>query len=357
MHSTDLDRRRLCTALASTAACGLGMHSSLALTERTGLCIDVHQHYLPEFYRQAAAAAGLSQPDGIPGLPKWDVQSALDIMDRRNIGTGVLSISSPGVHFGDVVAAQSLARAVNEAGAKAVSMHPKRFGLFASLPLPDMDVSLRELEYALDTLHADGIALETNHRGIYLGDARFEPLFNELNRRGALVFIHPTSPYCPTCQGTDKPGLRYPAPMLEFMFDTTRAITHLILSGTLQRNPKVRIIVPHAGAALPTLSDRIVGIIPALGIKNTPSGAQVLEQLRGLYYDLAGLPVPKMLDALLMTTTTDHLLYGSDWPFTVEPVVTHLRELFDATPRFDAATRQMIVRDNALKLLPRLRVT
>lgn len=356
------ERRNFCRDMTLLGAAGLGMtdlmvQSNAIAAQRNTMpaCIDVHQHYVPDVYRRAAEAAGHGKPDGMPAIPRWDRQMALDMMDRCNIGSGVLSISSPGVHFGDAAAARSLARAVNEEGAGLVAKYPTRFGLFASIPLPDVDAALREIEYSLDVLHADGIALKTNHHGIYLGDARFDPIFAELNRRAAVIFIHPTSPYCPACQAAPgETGIGYPAPMIEFMFETTRAITHLVFSGTLQRYPRLRIIVPHAGATLPTLSDRIAGMIPALGLTQPPSTEQVLASLRGLYYDLAGHAVPKMLDALLLTTEVKHLLYGSDWPFTSDTKVSQLQEQLANTERFDAQQRLLIARTNALSLLPRL---
>jgi 6-methylsalicylate decarboxylase len=313
--------------------------------------IDVHAHYVPDFYRRAAEAAGHLKPDGMPGFPDWNLPTTLAMMDEVQIATAVLSISSPGVHFGDDAAARDLARKVNEAGADAVSKHPARFGLFASLPLPDVAGSLREIEYALDVLQADGIVLKTNHQGIYLGDRYFDAVFAELNRRHAVVFIHPTSVHCPTCQG----ALPYPRSMLEFMFDTTRAITHLIFSGSLARYSQLQIIVPHAGAALPLLSDRIAGMVPILNIDNAPSSEQVLAQLRRLYYDLAGNAVPKMIDSLLATTDISHLLYGSDWPFTPAPLVRQFASMIEASKIFDARALTQIHHGNALALLPRLR--
>ena len=311
--------------------------------------IDVHAHFVPEFYRQAAVAAGQLKPDGMPAWPAWDLGAALAVMDRLEIATAVLSISSPGVHFGDDPAARALARAVNEAGAHAVATHPARFGLFASLPLPDVDASLRELEFALDTLHADGIVLLTNYRGAHLGDARFEPVFAELDRRAAVVFIHPTAP-CAACVS----DLPYPAPMIEFMFEPTRAVTHLIFSGTLARHPNVRFIVPHAGAAVPTLSDRIAGLIPALGIANAPAPEEVFALLRRLHFDLAGYAVPKMLPSLLAIVPVQQILYGSDWPYTPEGVVRRLAAQIDATALIDADAKALILRTNATRLIARL---
>ena len=314
--------------------------------------IDVHAHFLPGFYRQAVAAARYDPPDGIPALPGWDVDAALAMMDGLDVRTAMLSISSPGVHFGDDAAARALARAVNEEGAKAVSDHPGRFGLFAALPLPDVDGALAETAYAFDTLGADGVAVETNHLGIYMGDRRLDPLFAELNRRRAVVFMHPTSPSCPCCQTL---SLGYPRPMIEFMFETTRAVANLLLSGTLDRFPDIRLIVPHAGAAVPVLADRIVGLAPALNLSESVEPDQVFATLRRLYYDLAGFPLPRLLPALLQIADPGRILYGSDWPFTPLPLVARLTGELDATPLLDGAARRCAMHDNALDLFPRLR--
>lgn len=314
--------------------------------------IDVHAHYLPPDYRRLAAEAGHDKPDGMPGLPEWDPERAIDFMDRMNIRAALLSISSPGVHFGNDEAARSLARYVNEEGAKAARNFPGRFGLFASLPLPDIDGALAEIGYAFDELQADGIVLESNHHGIYLGDAKFEAVFAELNRRRAVVFIHPTSPNCPGCLDL---SMGYPRPMMEFLFDTTRAVMNLILSGTLDRYPNMRIIVPHAGAALPILADRIVGLSPALGFAQPVSETDLLGKLGDLYYDLAGMPVPRLLSVLQQIANPKRILYGSDWPFTPDPLVQALATKLSETPLLDAEDRQRIYRDNALALFPRLR--
>ena len=313
--------------------------------------IDVHAHFLPAFYRTAAAAAGHERPDGMPGLPDWDAAAAIAMMDRLSIRTAMLSISSPGVHFGDDGAARDLARAVNEEGARAARAHPGRFGLFAAVPLPDIDGALAEAAHALDVLNADGIGVETNHHGLYMGDRRLDPLFAELNRRKAVVFMHPTSPTCPCCQTF---SLGYPRPMLEFMFETTRAVTNLILSGTLARYPDIRLIVPHGGATLPVLADRIVGLMPALHLENAGPSEDFYKALRALYFDLAGMPLPRQLPALLTLADPDRIFYGSDWPFTPLPIVAKLAEALEATALLTESQRKRILHDNALALFPRL---
>jgi predicted TIM-barrel fold metal-dependent hydrolase len=214
--------------------------------------IDVHAHFLTGSYVAQARAGGHDVPDGMPAWSDWSAAAHLELMDQIGIDAAVLSVSSPGIHFGDDAAARQLAREVNDAGARIVRDHPGRFGLFASLPLPDTDGAVAEIGYAFDTLGADGIVLDTNAHGIYPGDQQLDPVRAELARRRAVVLLHPTSPPC-----WQQTALGRPRPMIEFIFDTARAVTDLILSGTLIRHPGMRIIVPHGGGALPLLADRI----------------------------------------------------------------------------------------------------
>ncbi|MBE8591937.1 amidohydrolase [Pseudomonas sp. MAFF 301449] len=315
--------------------------------------IDVHAHYIPDNYRQALEAAGHSKPSGMPGIPAWSVEQHLSMMDNLGIQTSMLSISAPGLHFGDDQAARKLARYCNEEGAKAVHAHPDRFGLFAVLPLPDVEGSIIELDYALDVLHADGVVLETNFHGLYLGDERLERLFSLLNQRKTTLFIHPTDPHCPCCQDNKalKP-LNYPSPMMEYMFETTRAVFNLILSGTLDRYPDIKVIVPHAGAAVPILAERVAAF-GAFVLEHKPE-KPLHESLRRLYYDLAGFPESVALDALLKIADPTHLLYGSDWPFTPEPLAKNLVTKLDETPLISTSLHNAIMRNNALAMFPRL---
>ncbi|MFF4656241.1 amidohydrolase family protein [Streptomyces sp. NPDC001381] len=243
--------------------------------------IDVHAHYITPRLRAAMQAAGHGQPDGMPALPDWSPEAALAAMDRTGIAAALLSVSSPGVHYGDDDDARALARAVNDEGASLVQAHPGRFGLLASLPLPDLPGALAETRHALDDLGADGITLLTSYAGRHLGDPCYEALMAELDRRSAVVLLHPTSPPC-----WEATGLGRPRPMLEFPFETTRAVTHLVLGGVLERYPGIRFIVPHAGGTLPALADRIAAFALASG--GPP--VDVLGALRGLYYDAPASP-------------------------------------------------------------------
>jgi 6-methylsalicylate decarboxylase len=278
--------------------------------------IDIHAHFLPPQYRDALAAAGIDQPDGFPRVPMWSAADHLAVMDRLGIDVSMLSVSSPGVQFGTGVSssdAVGLARHVNDVAAATITDHPGRFGAFASVPLHNIDESLAEIERALDGLKLDGINVLTNVDGVYLGDASLEPIMAELDRRRSTVFIHPTSPACWECT-----SLGFPRPMIEFPFDTTRAVTNMLLSGTLTRHPHIRWIVPHAGGTLPFLASRIAGISVLLGADDP---ADVITQLRRLYYDLAGSASAPVVTALLALVDRGQVLYGSDWPFTPEPAV------------------------------------
>ena len=359
MTTTKNDRRGFLAGGASLlAASAVSPHAGAA--PGPARRIDVHAHYLPEKYRSALAAAGHSKPSGMPGIPGWSVDQHVGMMDRLGIEASVLSISAPGLHFGDDATARGLARYCNEEGAKAVQAHPKRFGLFASLPLPDVDGALKELNYAFDDLHADGVVLESNFNGVYLGDRKLDPVFAELNHRKAKLFIHPTNPDCPCCQGkvpgqdaASLPPIGYPFPMIEFMFETTRAVFNLILSGTLARFPDIQIIVPHAGAVVPVLADRVAGLSPALGLPQKLDVTAFYAALRGMYYDLAGFPLPRQLLPLLEIADPKRILYGSDWPYTPEPLVAALAAKLDSSPLMTDAMRQDFMRNNALALFPK----
>ncbi|TXN29464.1 amidohydrolase family protein [Lacisediminihabitans profunda] len=317
----------------------------------TNTRIDVHAHFVPEHYRHALAAAGHDHPDGIKAIPEWSPELALAAMDRLGVATSLLSISSPGVHFGDDAKAAELARLVNEDAMRLREQHPERFGFFASVPLPDVDASLSEMRFALDDLGADGITIETNHHGMYLGDERLEPIFAEASARETVIFIHPTSPH-----GAGELALGYPRPMLEFMFDTTRSVTNLVLSGMLQRHPGARVIVPHAGAALPVLANRIELLLPLL----TPAGGATPPSIRSalarLHFDLAGAPVDELLTALLSVADPTRIHYGSDYPFTPADAAVGLAERLESTTSIDDDMRQSFFVDNALALFPRLGV-
>jgi 6-methylsalicylate decarboxylase len=311
--------------------------------------IDIHAHFFTDEYLAAMRAAGLQDVDGFP-LPDWSVESSLELMERCDIKASVLSISAPGIEFVPAASARTLARKINEQQAKVVTQHPHRIGGFALLPLPDVDGALLEMAYVLDVLKLDGIVLFTNINGIYLGDQRFDPIFDELNRRNAVVFVHPVAP-----PGFNIQRLGFPAPAIEFPFETTRMIMNMIASGTLRRCPRVRIIVAHGGGTLPFLANRIGRNLLRFG-KVSPAFTpeEVMTAFRSLYYDLTAVSHPHAIDALLTLALPERLLYGSDHPFMLSSLIPPAIEFVYSYPKVDEATRKALSSGNALKLFPRL---
>jgi 6-methylsalicylate decarboxylase len=310
--------------------------------------IDIHAHYVPQAYREALLNYGEKNRDKYP-TPDWDVETHLNVAKRLGISTTMLSITSPHINFGDDHAAKILARKVNEDGAKLVKKYPGQFGLLASLPLPDVAACVEEIQYAIDVLHADGFTLPTNTQGVYMGNPCLDPVFAELNKRKAVVALHPTTP-----STVPKNVLEdLPMPIMEFFFDTTRTVVNMLLKGTMKRFPDVKIIVPHAGAFLPILADRIH--IATQVLKIAEDGIDVYESLRSLYYDVAGICLPRQLAALLPLVEGDHLVYGSDYPYTPTGGCIYLADALDKTTVLTDEQRRAIYCDNALKLFPRLK--
>ncbi|MDX6740211.1 amidohydrolase family protein [Actinocorallia sp. A-T 12471] len=309
--------------------------------------IDVHAHLLTETYRNALLAAGHELPDGSPALPTWSAAGALALMDDVGIDAAVLSISSPGVYFGDAAAAVGLCSTVNDEAAQIMRDRPDRFGFAASLPLPDVTAAIAEAKRAHADLGADAIALQTNYGGCYLGDPALDPLLAALDALDAVVLIHPASPPC-----WEQVSFGRPRPMVEFLFDTTRAVFNLALGGALHRYPGIRWVVPHTGGALSVMADRVQAFAAAWAL-SADDEADVVGGLRRLYYDVAGVPTPRALPALLQLVSTGQILYGSDYPFTPQPFVERFaRELVDA----DVAELRPLgetLRRNAETLFPR----
>ncbi|WP_062431475.1 amidohydrolase family protein [Herbidospora daliensis] len=305
-----------------------------------GELIDVHAHFVTGDYVAAASEAGHVTPDGMPRWPAWTPDGHLNLMDVNGIRKSFLSVSSPGTHFGDDVAARKLSRQVNDYAADLVHRHPDRFGHFASLPLPDVEGALAEAVHALDELGSDGVALMSNAHGRYLGDAAYEPLWEELDRRRAVVFVHPTSPV-----NHEQVALGRPRPMLEFIFDTTRTVSDLVFSGVLARHPGIRWIFTHGGGALPLLSDRMELFRTAF-FGGSPDDPSVLDQVGRLWFDIAGTPFPRQVPALEKAVGADQILYGSDYCFTPPPAVAA------QVASVDAAWRALTTA-NARRLLSR----
>jgi 6-methylsalicylate decarboxylase len=328
--------------VAGLAALGVGLHAGarVGAAATPARRIDVHYHLAGANYIAAVRAHGQSLPS------RMTTANAIEDMDRAGVTTAILSIPGPGVWFGDVAEARRLARQCNEDAAALVAAYPKRFGFFATVPLPDVDGSLHELEYALDTLKADGVAMWTSYGNRWLGDASFAPVFDEINRRKALVYTHPI---VPECCGKTLPGI-IPT-MIEFGTDTTRTIVSLLFSGVAARCSDMRIIFSHAGGTMTSLVDRFVyEARDPQAAKAMPDG--VLHELQKFYYDTAQAASAAPIAALLKIVPLSQVLFGTDFPYrdSLEQLtgLTHNGVL---TPR-DLATVEY---DNSVRLIPRLR--
>ena len=284
------------------------------------------------------------------------------MMDSLNISKSIISITSPGTYL--VPEFDSLARKVsrecNDFAADLKKRRPDRFGFWASLPIPDVEGSLLELDRAFDELDADGIGLETNAHGTYLGDPALDEIFAQLNRRKAKLFIHPCSP----CKKTDLGSIMsvplpaLPRPVYEFLFDTARAVINLFQSRTILRYPDITYIVPHCGGAFPPLVDRFTRLPAMIGMGvdgvNPDSVRQALR--KQFYFDLAGFPFPSQIKGLLPYVSVNQILYGSDYPYTPLPaVLDHAADieanLPDSFPREE--DQRAIYAENARRLLTR----
>jgi len=341
-------RRRFLATAASIAGAALGrpawaqdrpVASSQASDAQR---IDIHHHLAPPRYIPELTSRKTNQRP----LTEWTPQKSLDVMGRAGISTSMVSISEPGVWFGDDAEARRIARETNDWGAALVRDYPGRFGLFASLPIPDVDASLREIEYSLDVLKADGICMMTSYGGKYLGDPSFQPVMAELNRRKAVVFTHPVRANC--CRNL-VPDVGDNT--IELATDTARTIASLLVSGTVTRFPEIRFIFSHGGGTLPSLTGRIVAQVSASAEvkQRLPNGP--IAELRKMFYDTANASNPWALAPLLKLVSTSQILYGSDFPFrSPEENVKGLREI-----GFSASELLAIDRENALRLLPRLK--
>ena len=343
---TDLDRRSfLATALASlglAATTNTGHPALSAQAISTGANrIDVHHHFSPPAWIAEVSGRPLLNPAN----PKWTPEQSIEDMDRGGAAAAIISITNPGLYFGDPAVTRRLARDCNEYGAELVQTYPTRFGLFAAMPLPDVDATLAEIEYAYDTLNVDGIGLMTSYdENMWLGDPSFRPVMAELDRRRAVVHVHPTAANC--CRNLTygvAPG------RMEYATDTSRAIVGVAFSGDAAMFPNIRFIWSHAGGSLPFLAGRIDGASTS-ATDRLPNG--FLEQARRFYYDTAGATNRGALVSLLELVKPDHILFGTDFPpgGTIQGTSDLLRSL----RLFSDRELRAIERDNVLRLIPRL---
>jgi len=330
------------TLAASAIGCALPAFGEPRVAVRSAKPrrVDVHYHIGPSGWISTVASRNLLYP----AWRTWSPAKAIEDMDRDGVDLAITSITLPGVWYGDPDKARRLARECNDFAAKLRSDYPARFGMFGVLPLPDIDGSLAEIGYVLDTLRADGIGLFTSYGDKWLGDPVFEPVFAELNRRKVLIYTHPTVADC--CRNLT-PGVH---PMVvEYGTDTSRAIAEIIFGGTAKRYPDMRIIFSHAGGTLPFLVERLVVQARAPELtSNLPTGGP-LAALRNFYYDTAQAAMAPPMAALRQVAPLSHILFGTDYPYrTAAEQITELRQ----TGIFTAKELQQVERDNVLSLLP-----
>ena len=342
-------REVLRAGLGALAFSGAGRFMSvLAETlpaAKSGL-IDVHHHIVPPFYlaenRDRIVAAGGGRIN--PAYLSWTPEQALAAMDKNGVETAVLSLS--GGWFADPQAATRTARRGNEYAADLVRSHPGRFGLFATIPLQDTEASLREIEYAYSVLKADGIGFVTSYNDKWLGHPDYLPVFEELNRRKAVVFVHPTTPLCCRTLLPDVSPI-----LIEIPQDTARAVTNLLFTGTFARFRDIRFIFTHAGGNVPMLLGRMHQYGPKNIAEKAPNGIEY--ELKRLHYDIAGTAYRPAIAALTSLVPATQILFGSDNPFVpLADTAEGMKQL-----GFSAENLLQIGRDNALGLLPRLKAS
>jgi predicted TIM-barrel fold metal-dependent hydrolase len=309
--------------------------------------IDVHFHLIPPFYAEAVYAAG-SGP-AIGRYPDWSPELALEIMERFGIATALTSLAQPGVQFCKPAEARILARRCNDYAAELNAKHGKRFGAFGTLSMWDMRDAVDEIAYCLDTLKFSGVSLFASYDGKFLGDSKFDPAMEALNARDGVVFVHPGTH--PTNKLIDLP---WPAFMMEYLFDTTRAVVNLVFGGALERYPRVTFILPHAGGLVPYFAWRL-SVSPMIDKRlNQLSRDQILALLGRFWYDNALSPGVQTWGSLEHVAAPERIVFGTDWPFANARVTAEAVQTYEALPAITPAQRAAIDRGNALRLFPQL---
>jgi len=306
--------------------------------------IDVHLHIIPQFYQDAVRAAGLG-PARRAGYPAYSVERALEVMDANDIELAITSVAQPGVGFAEPAPARALARRLNEYAADLMAQQPQRFGGFATVPMRDIGDAVDEIAHALDVLNLHGVSLFASYGKKFLGDAVFDPVLDALNRRKAVVFIHPT--LHPSSRTIDLP---WPGFVMEYLFDTTRAAVNLLMGGALERFPDIKFILPHAGGTLPYFAWRLAST-PVID-PTTPQWPRekFAAGLRHFWYDTALSSGATTFGALRTVADPAKIVLGSDWPFVPPPLVAAAVKEHVAPGLHNDAERAAIDRGNALKL-------
>ncbi len=307
--------------------------------------IDVHFHLIPQFYQDACYAAGAGPAIG--RYPDWSPELALEVMDRFDIAVALTSLAQPGVQFCTPAEGKALARRCNDYAAELNARWPRRFGALATVSMWTQADAVEEIGHALDTLKFSGVSLFASYDGKFLGDAAFDPAMEALNSRDAVVFVHPGTH--PTNKLLDLP---WPGFMMEYLFDTTRAVVNLVFSGALEKYPRIRFILPHAGGLVPYFSWRL-SVSPMIDRRlRQMTQEEVFSLLKRFWYDNALSPGAQTWGCLENVAAMDQIVFGSDWPFANVRVTESAIKTYEALDAIAPAQRAAIDRGNALRLFP-----
>jgi predicted TIM-barrel fold metal-dependent hydrolase len=306
--------------------------------------IDFHVHLIPQFYQDAAYEAGAGPAIG--RYPEWSPERALEVMDASGVAVALTSLAQPGVQFGDPAKAGSLARRCNDYAADLGARWPDRFGGFAVLPMWDIREAVAEIDYSLDQLKLQGVCLFASYGGRFLGDPLFDPVLEALNARDAVVFVHPA--LHPSSRDL---ALPWPGFMMEYLVDTTRAVVNLVFSGAVERFPRIRFVLAHAGGFVPYIAWRL-SISPMIDARlEQIAPEQVYARLKRFWYDNALSPTAETMACLDRVAASGQIVFGSDWPFANARVVAEAVKTYEGVG-LPSQQRTAIDRGNALSLFP-----
>ena len=312
------------------------------------LTIDTHHHMLPEFFFEATNEK--ANPVGGLKPQPWTIERSLEFMDEAEIDIAVTSISTPGIELQNRGASRELARKCNDFAASLVSKFPRRFGALGSVPMPDIDDAIEACIYALDVLKLDGLVLFTNSQGIYLGDKRMKPLFSELQKRKATVFIHPNASPDPVAH-----ALGLTDNLIDFPGDTTRAIAQLHYGGTFAETPDVKYVFSHAGGTAPYLAGRF-GIVDEMKVMGDSSATgTTAETFRRLYWDTALAWSDPVLNTLRHIAGLNKVPFGTDFPYIRTDLAIKGKQRIKTNPDLSAEEKKQVFAGNALELFPGLK--